>query len=237
MMSSAKVVRRIMSAQAPALLLDTCSLLDLMRDPTRETFSAEQVHAASRLLGRAESRPPTLWLPIASQVLSERDERQLNVKLEAEAAIRRLEECVHRVQRTMAAHGLITSAIAPPLSASNFLDTASTMVDRYFSAGLPFENPRNVAGKAFARVAANKAPSKRGQQAKDCLVIESYLHIAKQLREQQFQHKIVFLTTNTRDYSDPTASSGKLHPDLVAEFHAVNMAYAVNLLMAEHLLA
>jgi PIN domain len=232
MMSSAEAVRRIMTAQAPVLLPDTCSLLDLMRDPRREAFSAEQVLVARRLLIRAESRPRTLWLPIADQVLAERHEHQLNVKQEAETAIRKLEECVNHVQRTMAAHGLITSEIAPSLSASNFPDTASTLVDRYFSAGMPFQRPRNVADKALARVAANKAPSRKGRQAKDCVVIESYLHIAKQLREQQFQCQIVFLTTNKQDYSD----HGQLHPDLVDEFHAVNMKYAVNFPMAEHLL-
>jgi hypothetical protein len=70
-----------MTAQAPVLLLDTCSLLDLMRDPTRETFNAEQVQAAHHLLVKAESRPPKLWIPIAGQVLAERHEHQLNVSL------------------------------------------------------------------------------------------------------------------------------------------------------------
>ena len=235
MISSAEVVRRIVAAQAPVLLPDTCSLLDLMRDPTREIFFAEQVEAARRLLIRAEVRPRTLWLPIVSQVLDERRDHQLNVKQEAEVKIRKLEECIHRVQRTMAAHGLKTTAIAPTLVASNFPDTASGMVDQYFSAGLHVKNPRGIEGRVLGRIAANKAPSKRGQQAKDCIVIESYLHIAKQLREQKFQQKIVFLTTNTRDYSDGVGS-GKLHPDLVAEFSVVNMAYAVNFQMAEHFL-
>jgi hypothetical protein len=188
MMSSAEAFRRIMTAQAPVLLLDTCSLLDLMRDPTRETLTAEQVEAAHRLLIKAESRPPKLWIPIVSQVLSERNDNQLKVKQEAEKAIHTFEERVLRTQQIMAAHGLITSAIAPPLSACNFPKTAS------------------------------------------------YLQIAKQLREQQFQYKIVFLTTNKQDYSD-NASSGKLHPDLIAEFLAVNIEYAVNFLMAEHFLA
>ncbi len=136
----------------------------------------------------------------------------------------------------MAAHGLKTTAISPTLIASSFPDTASRMVDQYFSAGLHVQNPRDIERKAYARIAANKAPSKKGQQAKDCLVIESYLHIAGQLRGHQFRQQIVFWSTNTRDYSE-RAGSGKLHPDLIAEFDAVNMAYAVNFPMAESLLA
>jgi hypothetical protein len=160
MISSAEVVRRIIAAQAPVLFPDTYSLLDLMRDPTRESFYSEQVEAARRLLIRAEARPRTIWLAIGSQVLAERRDHQLNVR-QAEATIRRLEECVHRVQRTMTAHGLKTTEIEPTLVASNFPETASGMVDQYFSAGLHVQHPRGIERKAYVRIAANKASSKK----------------------------------------------------------------------------
>jgi hypothetical protein len=236
MIASAEVVRRIIAAPAPVLLPDTCALLDLMRDPTREAFSSDQVAAAQRLLLRAEARPRTLWVPISAQVLIERGDQQKNVKRDAAVQIRNLEERIHRVQSIMAAHGLNTTAIAPTLVASNFPDTANSMVDRYFSAGQHVRNQRGIERRAYARIAANRAPSQKGQQAKDCIVIESYLHLASQLRDQRFEGTIVFLTTNRRDYSDP-ANFATVHQDLVAEFGAVNMTYAVNFQMAEYQLA
>jgi len=84
-------------------------------------------------------------------------------------------------------------------------------------------------------MASNLAPSKKGQQTKDCIVIESYLYLAKLLREQHFTGRIVFLTSNKHDYSNPT-NPGTVHPDLSAEFAAVGMAYAISFQMAEHLL-
>lgn len=235
MISSAELVRRIIAAPAPVLLPDTCSLLDLLRDPTRDSFSSDQVGAALRLLNNAETRPRTLWIPIASQVMDERADHQMNVKLDAETKIRKLEEVVHRVQKIMAVHGLLTTAITPTLAGSNFPGTASRIVDRYISAGFQVSNPRGVEKKAYARIAANEAPAQKGQQAKDCIVIETYLHIGRQLRDQGFGQTIVFLTTNTKDYSE-RAGSGALHPDLLAEFSAANMMYAVNFEMAEYLI-
>jgi hypothetical protein len=233
--ASAEVVRRIIAAPAPVLLCDTCALLDLMRDPTRDALSADQIEAALRLLERAEHPDGTLWLPIAGQVLDERRHNQANVKQEAETRIRRFEETIHRVQGILAAYGLQTTAITPALVASNFPDAAGSVVDRYFSAGLKMRNPRNIEKIAYARMAANRAPSSKGQQTKDCVVIECYLSLASQLRAQHFAGRIVFLTTNKNDYSDPITKS--LHSDLVPEFTAMNMTYATNFQMAEHQLA
>jgi len=231
------VVRRILAAPAPVLFPDTCALLDLMRDPTREGFfSPDQIEAALRLLLRVEGRPGTLWLPIAHQVMIERGDDQAGVKGEAETNIRKFEDRVERVQGLLAAYGLETKAITPTLVASNYPDTASSIVDRYFLAGLHVRNPHGIEAKAYARIAANLAPSKRGQQAKDCIVIETYMRLAAQLRAGNFQGKIVFLTTNKNDYSQPM-SRGTVHSELAAEFNAVKMTYAVDFRMAEHQLA
>ena len=94
-------------------------------------------------------------------------------------------------------------------------------------------NARDVNRRAIARMAENRAPSKRGQQTKDCIVFESYLALVALLRQAGLQRQIVFFTTNTQDYSDPQ-NKGTVHPDLVAEFGALNMRYAVNFQMAEH---
>lgn len=107
--------------------------------------------------------------------------------------------------------------------------------DNFISSGLHVTGPRGVERDAFARVAANRAPSKRGKQAKDCLVFESYLRLATLLRAAGFVRPIVFLTTNTNDYSH-LPNKAVPHPDLVPELTVTNLMYAVNFLMAERLL-
>jgi hypothetical protein len=226
--STPEAVRRVLAAPAPVLLPDTCAILDLVRDPTREYFSADQVEAARRIVQMVEARPRRLWLPITAQVLTERQQNQAPIRLESEVRIRKLEENVHHVQRILGAHGLNTTAISPSLVLSDFPTKAGELVNRFFGVAHHVRNARDVNRRAIARMAANRAPSKRGQQTKDCIV-----SLAALLRQGGFQGQIVFFTTNTQDYSDPQ-NKGTVHPDLVAEFRAVNMRYAVNFQMAEY---
>src|SRR5258708_32664663 len=98
MISSAEAARRISGAPAPALVLDTCALLDLTRDLTREGFCPGQIEAAKRLLILAESRPRRLWLPIVEQILSERSDNQVKVRDEATSKIQKFERRVQEMQ-------------------------------------------------------------------------------------------------------------------------------------------
>jgi hypothetical protein len=126
---------------------------------------------------------------------------------------------------------------APPfLAAADFPTAAEAIVNRFLAAGLHVRKPGGVERKAWGRIAANVAPSQRGQQAKDCIILESYLDLARGLRATGFNAPVVYFTSNTRDYSDPV-NAARLHPSLVAEFDALNIRYAVNFGMAEHLLS
>jgi len=235
MISSAEFARRVITAPAPVLLVDTCALLDLMRDPGRDTFSSDNVRAAHRLLGKVEERPRSLWLPIVRQVVLELNENKQPVKTEAENAIKKLQETIERVQSLFAAHGIVTSAINPKLADAQFPETTASMVEKFVSSALHITTPRGAERSAFSRIAQNTAPSKKGKQAKDCLVFESYLMVATQLRAGGFGGSIVFLTTNKNDYSHmPNAAVP--HPDLTNDLAALNISYAANLLMAERLL-
>ena len=233
MISTAKAVRLVTAAPAPILLGDTCALLDLIRDPTRDTLTGTHIEAAKRLIERAAARPRTLWVALANQVIKELKDNDTGVQQGAVAAIQKLETTVNRVRAIMSAHGLTTNA--PDLIAAGLPATARLLLQRCVDTGLHISTPRGTSSKAFARIASNIAPSQRGQQAKDCLVLESYLALARELRGAGFAAPIVFFTVNTADYSDPT-SKASIHPEIAAEFAALEIRYATNFGMAEHLL-
>lgn len=233
MISTGKSVGRILAAPAPVLLGDTCAVADLMRDPTRETFTGAQVEAAKRLLERAETNPKSLWIALTEQVRIELNDNGPNVQQSAVTAIQRLEETVNRVRAIMSAHGLETNR--PNLIAAGLPPVAGRFVQRFINAGLHISTPKGAKGKAWVRIAADIPPAQKGQQAKDCVILESYLTLARELRSNEFEKPIVFLTSNTADYSDP-AKKANLHPALIAEFASLQIEYAVNFGMAEHLL-
>jgi hypothetical protein len=83
-------VRRIVSANAPVICVDTCSLLDLTRDPIRGKFMRQHAEAALHLVARAEQRPASVTIVLAEQVLRELSDHLAAVGAEAERAIERL---------------------------------------------------------------------------------------------------------------------------------------------------
>jgi hypothetical protein len=234
MISTAKAVKRILASPAPVLLGDTCVFLDLIRDPTREGLTGANVDAAHRLIARAEAKPPTVWIVLISQVLSEIAANREPVKQASEAAIKKLEEQVLRVKASLSSYGLTVPA--PTLIAAGLPEVASVSLQRILDASLHLTTPKGVNSKVWTRIAANAAPAQKGQQAKDCLIIESYLHVCRQLRIAGYALPVVFFTSNTQDYSTSTQRS-QVHPTLAEEFEVAQMRYAVNFGMAENLLS
>jgi len=94
----------------------------------------------------------------------------------------------------------------------------------------------DVAGRAFARVRANVAPSTKGKQSiKDCVVIETYFDHVRRLRDAGDHARVVFLSSNREDYCEGRGSLA-LRPPLAAEFTALNMEFWPNFGAAKHAL-
>jgi hypothetical protein len=228
MISTAEMIRRITAAAAPVLLCDTCSLLDLVREP-REGFTKDHLDAALRLVGRTEAG--TLWIVVTDQALIELKHHRTAIQQEAETAIRELEQRVNRVRSIMSVHGLHTTV--PALVAAGLPATAQLFLQRYIDAATHTSTPKGAQARAFLRIGRSIAPAQKGQQAKDCIILESYLTLVRGLRAEGIGDPIVFFTTNTPDYSEQPRK-GDLHTTLVAEFNTLQLRYAVNFEMAEH---
>ena len=65
----------------------------------------------------------------------------------------------------------------------------------------------------------------------ELLNLEQSLELARLLRVGGFAKPVVFVSSNTRDFADPT-SFAKPHPDLVTELAAAGLEYASSLQVA-----
>ncbi|MCC6630165.1 MAG: hypothetical protein IT340_22525 [Chloroflexi bacterium] len=223
-----EAVGRIGAAAAPVLCLDTCALLDVLRDPRRDGFDGRHARAALELLARAEASPPTLTGVLAGQVVRELDEHIDRVRDETAGALRQLDGMLARVFGIMAAHGLIAESARPDLSALAFPAVARAAVDRIVAVAHAVHEVDDCIRRASARVVSARAPATPTKQSyKDCLIIETYLEVVRRLRGIGFAEPAVFLTTNARDYTDSVR--GHLHPDLISDFQAAGLAFAPNL--------
>jgi hypothetical protein len=222
--------RAIATASVPVLCIDTCSILDIMRDPTRDTVKPHDHQAAIDLVAAAEAG--RLICLVAEQVAHEFASYDRPIQDEAEGNLRKLLNRIERVNRLSTVHGAPRAVEIAHLF--DFVARTRAVVGRLLAVLDKLPTEPLVTVRAFARVNACIAPAKRGKDStKDCLICETYLEAATALRRDGVTAPIVFLSSNTKDY---TTESGDLVPDLDAEFGRLGLTYARSMSQAKFVL-
>ncbi len=233
MLTTAESVERICASAKALLCLDACAVLDIARDPTRDKFSGGHASAAVELLGRAESAPPGLSLLMNMTVRDEISTNLDQVEAESGRRLERLDAAMRRTVGVLKAVGVSLLDAPPQLSDLQFPVAARLVVQRFLNAAHVVEDDADSKVRAIDRVGRGIAPASRAKQsAKDCLIVETYLQVARGLRAAGFTEKIVLLTTNTSDFT--TGSPSQPHADLIPDFAAVGMSLATDFLMARY---
>lgn len=224
-------IARLASTGLPVLCIDTCSILDIMRDPTRDTASPHEAEAALHLLGCVDS-PPKLVALVCEQVRIELGEHIDRIEKEANHALQKLSARIAQVDAVAAEFGAIGTALSDHWQGHAF--RARQRTERLIAASELVSGDAATADRALARVNKALAPARRGKESmKDCVVLETYLDAVAQLRSAGLMSRVVLLSSNTKDYTD---ESRHLRPELVSELAALNMEYAPNFGAARHLL-
>lgn len=215
--------KAIVARGVPVLCIDTCSVLDIMRDPTRDETKPHERKAAIDLLDRLEKGD--LVCLIAEQVELEFNEHDLTVQDEAARAIRKLREKVERVNQI---HGTFLPAISISLThLDGLVAPARQTVQRWLNASMLVPGSTDALIRAMDRVNRNVSPARKGKDSvKDCLVLETYLGAMDDLRGAGLPATAVFLSSNGKEYLGET---NVLKTDLQADFTRTNMAYATNM--------
>lgn len=223
-------IARIATLGAPVLCLDTCSILDIMRDPTRESVQAHEGAAALQLLSALEAGPRLTCL-VADQVLLEFDEYSAEILQETENGLKKFLGNVARVQSVIAAFGGSGSIELSHFTAHS--SRSKAVVDRIMAAAQRAPQHPEIASRALLRVNQARTPARKGKESmKDCVVIETYLDTVTALRAAGLRSKIVFASSNTKEYVGPLG--GPLKADIGQEFANLGIEYAPNLAAAKH---
>ena len=227
---SADEVHRVVRGRLPVLCLDTCALLDLVRDVTREAMRAHDLLAAQTLLAHAEHG--RLVVLIAKQVHHELRDNISSVLSEAENALERFRAQASRIDEIAAAYG--ARGMTDTNHLAGHFTRARAILDRWLAVALQLSQGTDVADRALIRVNLARAPASPGKQSmKDCVVIESYYDAVRALNDAGGEQKIVFASSNVKDYC---GSTRRLLPDIAAEFEALRLELAPSLGAAKHLL-
>lgn len=189
----------IIAANLPIICLDTCTILDMMRDPRRHDIRSTDV-AASLALIEAIRRGQVLAFG-AQQVVLELGERFDDVRAEADKAILTLREEIANIDQIAAHFGSTGST-----SLSHFdghVDRTKKATDQLVASLTEIPQHSGITDAAYKRFLAGIAPAGRGNgNMKDCVVLETYLDAMRNLRDEGLRARVVFVSSNTNDYCD-----------------------------------
>ena len=216
----------------PILCLDTCTILDVIRDITRETVRLSDAQAGLALLQAAESKSDLIVL-MADQIDIELATHLKEVQQEAEDKLVKFHGQVKRIHDVASAFG--ATGVMSTAHLHGHVDRTRLVLDRWTTVALRLSINPGVAGRALARVNAPRTPARRGKDSiKDCVIVEAYLEAAWQLRTAGLLAPIVFASSNTKDYYAP--STKHVAADFEQDLAAVSMDYAPNFGAAKYLL-
>ena len=227
-------VTQIVAKNAPVLCMDTCSILDLMRDPTRHGATTNDINVSKHLLECIDQHG-TLVTLLAEQVSIEFNQHVDKIEGESRAALERLAKQVAQVDQLVALHTTGQQVSAETQHWTAHPARSRLLSQRFVTSAFLAEQSDEIASKAYRRLNSASAPARQGKESsKDCLVIETYLEAIARLHQAGLQHTVVFVSSNTKDYTD--GNSSVLRPELAAEFAGLNIAYAPNFGAAKHML-
>jgi hypothetical protein len=168
---------------------------------------------------------------VADQVRLEFKDNADAVAKEAVEALDNLRKKLTRIDRVAAVFGGTGRTDLRHLD--DYVTRSRAIVERLIAAATTVPASAEVTSRAFLRLNQARTPARKGKESmKDCVVVESYLDIVSSLRRAGLMSQIVFVSSNTRDY---TGATGRvLNPDLAAEFAQIGMGYAPNLAAAKH---
>jgi hypothetical protein len=206
-----------------ALFPDTCALLDIVRLPIR--CGAAQIRrelaAIARVIAAATSSPARLTILIAPPIATEWKENIGNVAAETDRAAKQwLERGEQFAEVQGSAHSVPVRACASFLSVGAWL---RSLAESILACSIEIEPDDAAMARAMRRVSLAQAPARKGEQAKDCMIIEHVLAAAGQFCSIAPRGAAVFLSSNTADYCE-TATT--LRQPLSADFPQAGLQFA-----------
>jgi hypothetical protein len=226
----------IARSPAPVLFPDTCALLDLLRMPRpsrtdRSSVSAleRNLKAADGLRCRSKKNPRSLWTVIPPPVPREYAKHATETIGALKKDYKTIDDQIYVF---LSAAGVLDIQDDVP-SHPNYVDglepiqsSLKSLSDDLLNSGLLLKTDQDSYNRGTRRAFTNVAPSDRGGELKDCVIIEHVLGLSKKLEEQSIEVPKVFLTSNQSDFC-VARDSTELDPPLDSDFPNAGLELAI----------
>lgn len=212
----------VAQANVSVFLPDTCILLDLIRSPRRENVDGSAMLAGKAIRdGVVENE--AIACVVAEQVRNELSDNLQTVRDDTNAGLGRLRDEIARIDKWAEALGQ-----ARQTQVSHYLTcvpVAEAIMSDIVNAAISHATTQDISLNAMGRVLAGRTPAQIGKDStKDCVVVESYLDVATNLRSLGHTAAIVFASSNTKEFVSGTPKA--LNADIAVEFASLGIQYS-----------
>jgi hypothetical protein len=229
---SSQDIASLVALGSPVLCVDTCTVLDVIRDITRDTVTLSEVSAGLTLLATAESSSDLIVL-MAEQVTLELATNVGAVEQDAMSGLAKFQSQAQRIHDVAVAFGAQGALQIEHLN--DHVRRATTVLDRWRCVARVVPHNDGISSRAFRRVNEPRTPARKGKESmKDCVIVEAYIETASLLRAAGLTAPIVFASSNTKEYYAP--NTRQLPNDIATDLSTVALEYAPNFGAAKHIL-
>jgi hypothetical protein len=225
MPSIADATAQILAAPAPVLLIDTCSLLDIIRAPKRALKLKGCIKNAVELRRRIKAAPPECHLAVGSFVPAEWAKHADTIRDELQRHLKSLDEASSHFHDACGHVGIATGA-RPSFEPSQLPATLHRLSSDLLKHAIQLDAQDDTNMKAYTRAANNVPPSIKGGEIKDSTILEECLEVCRNLRKAGFADKLVYCTSNTTDYCQ---AGNNLHTQILADFSPLDVRFVTSL--------
>ena len=224
-----EVCAAITAKPEPVLFLDTCTILDVLRAPCRESIAVEEISAAMTLIRLNGQPTPGVWLVTNETVHDEWTANLDTVKIELERESKKIERLRSRLVDAVDIVYGRTHEVGHRVEHLKLTEHLENLSRQLLSVSQKVKIADSHSLNAMSRVRKYMAPAGRGkQEAKDCEIFEAFLDVGRTLRSRGFADSICFVTANTDDYGKPTEPKNPLDTELLG----INARYVGSLTWA-----
>ena len=185
--SISDAVKQILATPAPLLLLDTCSLLDIIRQPIRDGIQLNTITSAIRLATRADYNPKDLWVFILSIIMDEIHDNILSVVKDLNIFINQTDNRIMKLNDAFSIIGPFNPILLYQRQHLILQDELKRISSNLLNRAMIIEEDDACMLRAVKRACSNIPPAQKGSQTKDCVIIEHYLELCSRLRSCRLQ--------------------------------------------------
>ena len=200
------IVSEINSLGLPAMMIDTCVSLDIVRGVCRGNVRV--VGIAKQLIEAHQKKELLLYAHSALQMEATRN--RVEVEAEARKKAEDVDQAMDEYRRAAQYLGMSYPYGAGHLH-GNVIPSLMALHNQLLATCVHIDQEEKNQRAAFIRGSNNRRPARKGGGANDCLMFEEFRSIAQAIPAAD---PLVLFTTNSNDFGDKSGDSIHIHQEI-----------------------